>query len=257
MRFVDTHYHLGFIQDDTIKISVLNQLAIHHIESVAQTLRPSEFYVLNDMLNRQNNTSQRLSLGFHPWYIDDVEHELALFEECLEYTRYIGEIGLDFAPGRLEAVSKDVQEDVFRRMLTCIFRQNKVYVLSIHTVHSASRVMDILEEFSEQLENVNVIFHRFNGTQDELRRILKMGGYFSVHPSMVTSKKGRSYIQYIPDNRLLLETDLPNNEEKMTGVDHVQAVVDAIHTLCDGLVELKGESIIQSIQETQVLIYGK
>ena len=53
------------------------------------------------------------------------------------------------------------------------------------------------------------IFHRFGGTSDELTRLIRTGGYISVNPLMLRTKRGRAYVSQVPVDRLLLETDLP------------------------------------------------
>ena len=56
-------------------------------------------------------------------------------------------------------------------------------------------------------------FHWFSGTSDELTRVIRSGCFVSVNPRMLETKRGRAYAQAIPEDRLLLETDMPPEGE--------------------------------------------
>ncbi|MBC2681010.1 hypothetical protein GSS87_01000 [Corynebacterium sp. 4HC-13] len=94
------------------------------VNVVAQTLTPSDYVVLIHEAEQLAAPGRRLplwSLGFHPWYITSrkqADAELAVFRSQLRSTRFIGEIGLDFAPRRLEQASAELQTHVFRTIVT-------------------------------------------------------------------------------------------------------------------------------------------
>ena len=71
------------------------------------------------------------------------------------------------------------------------------------------------------------IFHRFGGTSDELTRLIRAGGYISVNPRMLRTKRGRAYVSQVPVDRLLLETDLPREPGSGDAVEVVSAEVVA------------------------------
>lgn len=257
---LDTHYHLDFVTAPRVRARLVEELAARGIGIIAQTLTPTSFLEqhsdTSDTAAAGTAVSPFLSLGFHPWWIESeeqVEAELALLPKAVARTRFIGEVGLDFAPRRLEAAPAALQEHVFRRILqeVCTAAESaaesgvgkpggdgsgtdglggvgpgadghgagRPYVLSIHTVRSATQALDALEENAVTSKNVAPVFHRFAGTSDELTRLIELGGYISVHPLMLATKRGRAYVRQVPAERLLLESDLPTERVDAGALD--------------------------------------
>ena len=121
----------------------------------------------------------------------------------------MGEVGLDFAPRREGTF--ETQLDAFERIVdACCAQGGKV--ISIHAVRSATAVLDVLERHGATRSNA-CILHWFSGSSQELARARELGCHFSVNPNMLATKRGRAYVRQIPPNRLLLETDLPEEGE--------------------------------------------
>lgn len=266
---LDSHYHFDFIENSMMRQSFLQYLDRANIYIVAQTLRPSQCELLHTWLLKQKKALQSrvlLSLGFHPWYIGSKEEsnrEWLKFKQLLPSYSYIGEIGLDFSKSRLQMVSKEKQIDIFHKILREIVncsRQNdeKSFVLSIHTVHSAETVVDMMVERGVYKENIIPILHRYNDNNIQLTRHLRLGGYISVHPKMLQTKKGRAYIRQIADDRLLLETDLPGDDfvKKSDSDILAKKLTDDLNFLIEGMSEIKKCNIMKAIQHSQSEIYN-
>lgn len=250
-KLIDTHYHLDFIEDDTVRRLVLEQLVSYNIDIVAQTVLPSDFVKLNEQFEWPKNTTKRVSLGFHPWYMENIEVELDIFKNNLSKTMYIGEIGLDFVPKRLEQISAEQQIAVFSKIMTWLCHHPSRFVVSIHAVRAEKMVVDILEQLNVISFGVCPIIHRFNGTSDDLVRLMKLGGYISVHPTMLASKKGRAYIKQIHVERLLLETDLPDSEE-----NYAIKVKECLENVVFAIEEIKRCDIKSTLYDVQKKLYG-
>ncbi len=227
MRLIDTHFHYDFLPQAS-RERFKAEIAREGGEIIAQTVRPSGFIELE----REN--LPMAAVGYHPWYIDDnFARELEIFREALRRTRFVGEIGLDFAPRRLDDVSAETQIHVFTSILDAVQASNLSHILSIHTVRSAGVVLDLLEPRMDSEsgqasgENFVPIFHRFGGTSDELTRLIRAGGYISVNPLMLRTKRGRAYVAQVPVDRLLLETDLPREPGSGDAAEVVAAEVIA------------------------------
>lgn len=259
VHLIDTHYHLDFILENDIKYDVLQQLANERISLVAQTLTPSAFELLYEQFLYPKSLKKRIALGFHPWYISSlvqVAHELNLFDEAISKTDYIGEIGLDFVPKRLVTAPQLLQEKVFEHIIQGAIRQNRLLVLSIHAVKAEQRVLEIIEKFQVSSTPVVPVIHRFNGTSQQLTRWLRLGGYISVHPTMLQTKKGRAYIQQVPSNRLLLETDLPLESSSENVQGYSSDVSSTLKEVVEGIIAIKGESALPILLDTQRLLFG-
>lgn len=266
---LDTHYHYDFLPPQA-RTAFLNEIAEAGVEIVAQTLTPSGFLALETEEKRRvetrshssGSTSPRLSVGFHPWSIGpNYQRELDIFAHALTRTRFVGEVGLDYVPRRLQQVPAETQAEVFRRILDVISSQRTdgPYVLSIHAVRSASQVCDALE--ATDTSGMVPIFHRFGGSSDELTRLIKQGCYISVNPAMLATKRGRTYVTQVPADRLLLETDLPERTEAGDdlGKNHARELIETLNATVNRLATLRHQDpdeLAASIMRTAQQLYG-
>lgn len=252
MRLVDTHFHFDFIKEESERASLLAYLANNEVEIVAQTVLPSDYVTLS---RRKRHVPAYLSLGFHPWWIggqSEIDQELALFKKLLETTSFIGEIGLDFSPSGLKIADQDQQVALFRQLLDIINNgPSPSYLLSIHAVRSANEVLDIIEKTEIKAKKIVPILHRFNGSSDELTRLIRHGGYLSVHPRHFQSKKGRAYMKQVPADRLLLESDLPDQESNQSGEELAMQLSSSLQTSFRQLEDLRGEDLSKTLNQTQ------
>ncbi|WP_311477230.1 TatD family hydrolase [uncultured Gulosibacter sp.] len=268
---LDTHYHYDFLPPRA-RGPFLQQLADEGITVVAQTVTPSGFVRLEADEHQRKGmhaSSQSrpvpaplLSLGFHPWYLgDDTEHELELFADALVRTRFIGEIGLDFAPRRLAAVPAATQLTVLRRMLRAVQQASadRQFILSIHAVRAVTEVLDLLAECRVDTAAIVPVFHRFGGTSDQLTRLVRAGGYISVGTQMLDTKRGRAYATQVPNDRLLLETDLPTASDTASEHDPAHEVTASLRATVNELARLRGLDAAQltaRISQTSSRLYG-
>lgn len=143
----------------------------------------------------------RTALGFHPELAHLRKNELPLFEPLINKTRYIGEIGLD-GSSHLKPYIND-QLLVFRHILK-LSHKNPGKILSIHSRASTKAVLNELKDI-----DAIPILHWFSGNKTELLEAIDMGCWFSVNPSMLSTKRGIEIVSLIPKNRILTETDGP------------------------------------------------
>lgn len=248
---LDTHYHLDFLASADERRELLAELTTRNVRVVAQTVTPSGFVALEGCV-------ELLSLGFHPWYItsdQQADDELAVFAEAVTRTRFIGEIGLDFFPRRLDKSPAARQRRVFTQIINDVCAASAAndtpHVLSVHTVRSATAVLDIFDAVGLPDAHVVPVFHSFGGTSDELTRLIRMGGYLSVNRTNLKVKRGRGFVRQVPTQRLLLETDLP--QPGQTSADDVTRALSA--TLV-GINRLRGEDVSAQVRENSRSLYG-
>lgn len=213
MQYVDMHCHPSFL--DAMD-PLLGHASRDRVGMFANTVLPSEYAAVRDAV--ETFPGIRLGLGLHPWWVAQGkadEREVCLFEELAPQCRYIGEIGLDF--GKRFAAERDGQGAVFRRVLAACARPGVTHVMSFHSSLAANAVMDEVE--CAGLSDAIRIFHWFSGSSDELTRARSAGWYFSVGERMLATKRGRAYLHAIPEDRLLLETDLPSSPQGKMNYD--------------------------------------
>lgn len=170
------------------------------------------------------------SLGFHPFCAKKFRLEiLAEYEKLIEENKRIvsiGEIGLDYkADSALEE-----QEDVLRHFIQ-LARTNNLPVV-IHNRLNNFRVIDILDEFYQNYENV--VFHCFSYSGEFLEKILKRGGFVSFSLNVLRKNKEiTSSLKRCPLENMLLETDSPymkikGNSSTPLDIDKVYSQVASI-----------------------------
>lgn len=268
---LDTHHHFDFLPP-AARPGFLRAVHERGVQVVAQTLLPSSFVTLVDGEGSSDGDDAPLwSLGLHPWVVTDdaqADRELAIFREALPMTRFIGEIGLDFSPRRLETAPAAVQLRVLRGLLDEVCRaanqieHDRPFVLSLHAVRAVDELLDLLDELDVTGHGVVPICHQFQGTSDQLTRLVRLGGFLSIGPRMLASKRGRAYLRQVPAERLLLESDLPaspvapGTDPAAIATQHTDELATLLHTTVDELSNLRRCDIAATLSRTQATLYG-
>ncbi|CAG7844878.1 putative metal-dependent hydrolase YjjV [Pseudoclavibacter triregionum] len=269
---VDAHCHLDFLEGWPARRRLLAALEADGIALVAQTLTPSSFLELVDAaLGELDGVAPpRWSLGFHPWRIEgeaQAEAELEAFADGLRRTRFVGEVGLDFAPRRLAQAPAELQTRVLRRILEFAGEEgerrgpDEPVVVSIHAVRAVNEVVGTLAEARVAERNVVPVLHRVAPGSQELRHLVALGGCLSAHPELLERRRGREALLAMPADRLLLESDLPAEPIAVTqaeaAVDGLAAeLATGLRGALAGLSTLRGEPMDEAVGATQARLYG-
>lgn len=197
---IDFHCHLDLYPDHLGVIRECNELGI---ATFAVTTTPKAY--ARNVDSAIGSPLVMVGLGLHPQLVAERSEELPLFERLLERTRYVGEVGLDASPRYYASFQE--QRRVFERILRVCDEQGGK-VLSIHSVRSVAWVLRSLEENLRNSSCIPVL-HWFTGTKSEAHRALEQGCYFSVNVEMMRNRKMHPLIRFIPEDRLLTESDGP------------------------------------------------
>ncbi len=215
----DAHVHLNFM---TNARAVAADAAARGICLFANAVTPKGYRRTVDAVGDLPNV--RVGLGLHPRWIADGnagESEVAFFENAARTTRWIGEVGLDFSSRYVQGDGRARQLGAFERIAR-VCAQEEGRVLSIHAVRSVSTVLDVLES-AGCLERCQCILHWFSGSTDELWRAIRGGCYFSVNERQARTRRAKEQLKLIPPDHMLLETDLPPEEDVMYSVAEIEA----------------------------------
>ncbi|MCQ2056442.1 MAG: TatD family hydrolase [archaeon] len=140
--------------------------------------------------------------GVHPWFANKGVN-ISELESILkaDSRANVGEIGLDFGK-----VSLEDQIALFREQLELAEKYDRI--VSVHMVKCESEMLRILKEYS-----IRTILHSFTGPESYVKSFARCGCYFSVSPLIFRKQpeKIRSVLTSVPEDRLLIETDDPNN----------------------------------------------
>jgi TatD DNase family protein len=195
---IDFHCHIDLYPDPQKIIELCNKSGIY-VLSVTTT--PKAWSKTNAL--SKGNNKIRTALGLHPQIAHERLNELSLFDRLIDETKYIGEVGLD---GSLEFKKHlKAQLQAFEHILnSSSCAGGKIF--SIHSRKAEDLVLDTLAQFP----NAGVpVLHWFSGSKKQLHRAIDMGCWFSVGPAMVRSLSGKSLVQQMPKDRILMESDGP------------------------------------------------
>jgi len=195
---IDFHCHIDLYP---VPDRVVKGCEVRGLKVLSVTTTPSAWNGTSALA--RSNRHVRTALGLHPQLAHERKGELPLFETILPSTGYVGEIGLDGAP-EFKRFWPD-QTKVFDAVLNACEKVGG-RVLTIHSRHAATAVLDALEAHPKA---GTPILHWFSGSQRELKRAIDLGCWFSVGPAMLRGQRGRSLVENMPRNRVLLESDGP------------------------------------------------
>lgn len=218
MQLHDTHFHLDLFENPKQIIEAIEQAKVY---TIAVTNLPELF---DHTYNLTKETKYvRAALGFHPELAAKHKEQLALFKKKINFTRYIGEVGLDNY-NKSQADYLD-QKKIFEEVVEASHKAGN----KILTVHSRRSEKDVISIIGDKFSG-KVILHWYSGGLKELERAISFGFYFSINFAMCQSENGKKIIESIPLNRLLIETDGPfvktNNQQSIPS--HAALIVEKL-----------------------------
>lgn len=197
---IDFHCHVDLYPDPAKLIEACER---EKIITLAVTTTPKAWY----QNQRWTEESRYVfpALGLHPELVSERHREIALLEEHMEMSRFVGEIGLDGRPQYRSSWS--LQTEVFVRALTAAQRWGG-RVVSLHSRRAAGEVVRCIERHTTS-EDVLAILHWFSGSTNAVLKAINLGCYFSINHQMLKNERGLNLANNLPEDRLLTETDGP------------------------------------------------
>ncbi len=147
------------------------------------------------------------SFGYHPWYVKErsADWQNALRNVLKAAPSGVGEIGLDRWIKDHDAVQ---QEEAFVWQLRLAAECN--LPVSIHCLQAWGRLLEILR--TERRPGCGFVLHSYGGPQEMIDPLAELGAYFSLPGYFAHERKSkqREAFWHVPPERLLLETDAPD-----------------------------------------------
>lgn len=147
------------------------------------------------------------AIGIHPSETEELDEENFEWLKrncCHRKTVAVGEIGLDY---HYEEPEHSIQKKWFERQLD-LARELELPVI-IHSRDAARDTLAIMK--SRHAEDLGGVIHCFSYTKEIAREYLDMGFYFGIGGviTFANAKKLKEAVEYIPIEKILLETDSP------------------------------------------------
>lgn len=263
MNFYDAHNHL---QDDRFAGRQRELLATCEKSGVARMVvnGACESDWPHVLALARENKMVLPSFGYHPWYLHERTPDwLASLEKFLdEIPVAVGEIGLDRWKSGLPY---EAQEEVFLAQLHLATKRN--LPVSIHCLQTWGRLHELLRDNPRPARGF--VLHSFGGPPEMIPAFAKLGAYFSFPGYFLHERKlnQRETFKHVPADRLLIETDAPDQHlppEKvihpLTGTDgkplNHPANLSAVYS---GLAKFSGEnmeSLTTRVEENFLRVFG-
>lgn len=144
------------------------------------------------------------------WHAQEVlrmqDEDLEKLAEWAQHPKVvaIGEIGLDYFYD--DCAPRELQRQRFIEQLD-LARQVNLPVI----VHDRDAHGEMLDIFRNEGKGLRGVFHCYSGSLEMAKELLKMGFYlgFGGSSTFKNAEKVRAVLKYVPEDRLLFETDSP------------------------------------------------
>ena len=147
------------------------------------------------------------SFGYHPWYLQERTPDwLANLKHFLDAVpSAVGEIGLDRWKPDLPYAG---QEEAFLSQLHLAAERNRP--VSIHCLQAWGRLLELLQTNPRPARGF--LLHSYGGPKEMVKSLADLEAYFSFPGYYAHERKARQRetFQHIPADRLLIETDAPD-----------------------------------------------
>ncbi len=203
--FIDTHAHI---------YSEEFNADLEEILSRAKEARVTDIYMPNidsTSIERMMQIAKEHAychpmIGLHPCYVkDNYAEELKIVEKYQENYQFagIGEIGIDLYWDTTFALE---QEIAFKKQISMARSAGLPFV--IHSRESLDQTIRIVTEMQDG--RLHGIFHCFNGTAEQAKRIADIGFFMGIGGVITYKNAGvDAGVAEIPLENLVLETDAP------------------------------------------------
>lgn len=210
MEWIDTHTHLF---SDMFKLDAAQVILRSHDAGIKKMLLPNidEASVKQmESLVDQFPTICYPMMGLHPTSVQkDYRKQLRTLHTILKSNpeRYVavGEIGTDLY---WDKTFKNEMEIAFKEQIRWALEYDKPIV--IHSRDTLDWNISIVEEIKTNNPSLRGVFHCFNGTVEQAKRIADMGFYMGVGGVITFKNSGVDEVMaQIPIEFLVMETDSP------------------------------------------------
>ncbi|MBQ6601705.1 MAG: TatD family hydrolase [Clostridia bacterium] len=199
----DTHAHYDdsrFDEDRDELITSLKEKGVSHIVNCGCDLRSS----LTTLSLAEKYSFIYAAIGVHAHEAEDTtEGDLAEIEKLYSNSRVVavGEIGLDY---HYDFSPRERQLEIFERQL--ILANKLDLPVIIHDREAHEDTMNLLKKHRPK-----GVVHCFSGSAEMAKEIVKLGMYIGLGGAVTfkNAKKPVEVAEYLPPDRLLLETDAP------------------------------------------------
>ena len=235
----DTHAHYDdsrFDEDRDELITSLSEKGVSHIVNCGCDLKSS----LSTLSLAQKYDFIYAAVGVHAHEAEEAtEEDMSEIEKLYGDKKVVavGEIGLDY---HYDFSPRERQLEIFERQLILANKLNLPVI--VHDREAHEDTMNLLKKYKPK-----GVVHCFSGSAEMAKEIVKLGMYIGIGGAVTfkNAKKPVEVVEYLPLDRLLLETDAPY----MTPVPFRGQRCDSSHIAytAEKIAEIKGIDVQELI----------
>ena len=260
MRLFDAHNHLQdnrFPDDTALMLAECTEAGL--VRMVVNGTRESDWDMVAQLAGQHPQVIP--SFGLHPWFVPERSTDwLSRLEQQLDaWPSAVGEIGLDrWKPG----LPYDEQEEVFLAQLS--LAAGRELPVSIHCLKSWGRLLELLRE--NRTPDRRFLLHSYGGPAEMVEPLAKLGAYFGFPGYFAHERKHRQreVFRHVPPDRLLIETDAPDQalpEDRVThplgqGLNHPANIAAVYEAAAEALGQAP-ESLAEQAEENFLRFFGE
>lgn len=203
--YFDSHAHINdrrFDKDRTELINSLFENEIYAFTEIGYDIESSQRAI--ELANEYERIYA--AVGVHPADVDKLNDDgIKQIENMLTKEKVValGEIGLDYHFD--DNPERDVQKKWFEAQID-VAKSNNMPIV-VHSRDAMEDTINILKSSGYY----NGIIHCYSGSKESAKILLDMGFYISISGPVTFKNAGKllEVAKYIPDDRILIETDCP------------------------------------------------
>lgn len=250
----DSHCHLDFEAFDADRDELVARARLSGVEGLfVPGVRPGQWPRLGRLRRRFERIA--VGVGLHPYFLHELREGqlLRALDELPQWYRTtgavaVGECGLDARTAKAGGADLDRQERVLEAHVELARLLNAPLVL--HVVHAHGRALSLLERTRPVAGGV---LHSYSGSAELVKRYERLGFHFgfSGRITQPSANKVRAALAAVPMDRLLVETDAPDQvphgwgatvgeaRNEPAAVAHIGAVMAELRGVsCEALAEI-------------------
>ncbi|TYQ16820.1 UNVERIFIED_CONTAM: TatD DNase family protein [Acetivibrio alkalicellulosi] len=195
------------------------------------------------------------AVGIHPHYANDMKEDiLKAVEDYAQDSKVvaIGEIGLDYY---YDFSPVEIQKYWFARQIE-LAKYLKLPII-VHDRDAHQDVVKIVKE--EEARQVGGVFHCFSGSVEMAKEVLDNNFYISLGGPVTfkNSRKAVEVAQYVPLDRLLIETDCPYlTPEPHRGKRNDSAYISFIAKKIADIKGIEIEKVAMATTDNAIKLFG-
>jgi len=199
----DSHCHLNEFKDVAEQVKKAANAGV--LQIVSNSVDLGSMHENLKLAERFKNV--QCALGLHPSNVlqmrsEEIEHALAFIEENAAKCIAIGETGLDFKHAETE-LQRVKQRELFTKQIELAKELDKPII--VHSRMARAECVKLLAEYNAE----KVLMHWFVASDKLLQKVIKLEYFISIGPSILFNAHVRKFLEKVPIENLLLETDAP------------------------------------------------